>query len=425
MALLHGITFVALLASASAHAMMSFPPPRNALDRTLAPWNGTVPTFPIPFDHPNWCAVPDASATDPRKISGGGGQGCFWFNNGCDIGSESCDGVTGQTAGTNDGKFIMSGGGTPKNAWDKGIVVDPKYMNSSLGRNGFARPKFLKYPERNATNCDPRSRTINVNAECGSVEDFYFFMPWRYPGISPVTDSCGVAGGILPGQPKGIAGADYTETPLAKLGDLGSKLPAMPTGTVWTVGGIAEVGWTQKAWHGGGYQYRLAPASAPLTEKTFQKMPLEFVGNSSLRWGGEGGKRVYFDPTALGWEARGVEGGVWRKNPLSPGPFSWESYGQSSPPVCDEPAACAIGQPRNPGGISPCKCSGSGVCALPGHSESNCADLPQLEVVDSIRIPADLPPGEYGTSIGAQVPFHLYGAALGYTHFHTWSRSAP
>ena len=53
----------------------------------------------------------------------------------------------------------------------------------------------------------------------GSPEDFYFYMPWRYPGISPVTDSCGIAGGILPGQQKGIAGADYTETPLAKLGD--------------------------------------------------------------------------------------------------------------------------------------------------------------------------------------------------------------
>ena len=110
-------------------------------------------------------------------------------------------------------------------------------------------------------------------------------MPWRYPGITPVTDSCGVAGGILPGQAKGIAGADshwrdchfadtpspsvlkhllreegmqqndksrrrlgadYTQTPLAKLGDLGSKLPPMPTGTVWTAGGTAEVGWTRE-----------------------------------------------------------------------------------------------------------------------------------------------------------------------------------
>ena len=55
----------------SGHGMMSFPPPRNALDRKLAPWNGTVPAFPVPFDHPNFCAVPDASSADPRKISGG------------------------------------------------------------------------------------------------------------------------------------------------------------------------------------------------------------------------------------------------------------------------------------------------------------------------------------------------------------------
>ena len=136
-------------------------------------------------------------------------------------------------------------------------MVDPK---TQWLRKRIARPKFLKYPERNATNCDPRSRTINVNAPCGSAEDFYFYMPWRYPGITPVTDSCGVAGGILPGQAKGTAGADYTDTRLAKLGDLGSELPPMPTGTVWTAGGTAEVGWMLKSWHGGGYQVgRLAP----------------------------------------------------------------------------------------------------------------------------------------------------------------------
>jgi hypothetical protein len=84
-------------------------------------------------------------------------------------------------------------------------------------------------------------------------------MPWRYPGITPVTDSCGVAGGIVPGQQPGVAGADYTETPLAKLGDLGSRLPPMPTGTVWTAGGTAEVGWTLKAWHGGGCVRRPHP----------------------------------------------------------------------------------------------------------------------------------------------------------------------
>ena len=65
---------------------------------------------------------------------------------GCDIGSSSCDGVTGQAPGTNSGKFVYAGGGAPPNDWDKGIVADPKFMNSALGRTGFPRPKFLKYP---------------------------------------------------------------------------------------------------------------------------------------------------------------------------------------------------------------------------------------------------------------------------------------
>ena len=169
----------------------------------------------------------------------------------------------------------------------------------------------------------------------------------------------------------------------------------MPTGTVLTAGGTTEVGWTIKAWHGGGYQYRIAPASGPLNEEVFQKTPLEFVGNSSLRWGGEGGRRVYFNSTERGWEARGVEGAIWRKNPLPRGPWDWKIYGPSFEPVCEEPATCANGHSMNPGGISPCKCSGSGVCALPGHNESNCADLPQMEVVDTVRIPENLPPGDY------------------------------
>ena len=147
-------------------------------------------------------------------------------------------------------------------------------------------------------------------------------------------------------------------------------------------------------------QYRLCPRTVDgyevaLNEDCFQKTPLEFVGNSSLRWGGEGGRRVYFNSTERGWEARGVEGAIWRKNPLPRGPWGWQTYGPSFEPVCEEPATCANGHPMNPGGISPCKCSGSGVCALPGHNESNCADLPQMEVVDTVRIPENLPAGEY------------------------------
>ena len=38
--------------------------------------------------------------------------------------------------------------------------------------------------------------------------------------------------------------------------------------------------------------YRLCPADQKLTESCFQRLPLRFVGNSSLRWGGVGGEQV-------------------------------------------------------------------------------------------------------------------------------------
>ena len=142
-------------------------------------------------------------------------------------------------------------------------------------------------------------------------------------------------------------------------------------------------------------QYRLCPLGSKLDEECFQKTPLAFEGNSSLRFGGKGGERVYFNTTARGWETRGAEGGIWRKNPIPRGPWDWRAYGPSFEPVCANSASCANGKIRNPGGINPCKCAGSGLCALPGKLESNCADFPQMEVVDTVRVPAGLPAGDY------------------------------
>ena len=60
------------------HGAVSHPKPRNAIDGTIAPWNGTVPE-PMPFMF--WCTVPSAEAagTDPRNVTGSNGQACFWF----------------------------------------------------------------------------------------------------------------------------------------------------------------------------------------------------------------------------------------------------------------------------------------------------------------------------------------------------------
>ena len=74
-----------------------------------------------------------------------------------------------------------------------------------------------------------------------------------------------------------VAVAVWLRRRYAHHGMKGTDLPPMPTGTVWKIGGEAEVSWNVRNNHGGGYQYRLCPASEPLTEACFQKHPLEFV----------------------------------------------------------------------------------------------------------------------------------------------------
>eukprot|EP01048_Picozoa_sp_COSAG05_P018256 COSAG05_NODE_2640_length_2812_cov_471.011680_3_plen_104_part_00 len=51
--------------------------------------------------------------------------------------------------------------------------------------------------------------------------------------------------------------------------------------------------------HGGGYQWRIAPAKGALTEAVFQKTVLPFEGMSSLRWGGKAGKQLFFNATRI------------------------------------------------------------------------------------------------------------------------------
>ena len=62
------------------------------------------------------------------------------------------------------------------------------------------------------------------------------------------------------------AGA-YNRAVNAKRGDLGSRvLKPRPSGTVWKRSGIGVTRWQMTARHGGGYQFRLCPAGALLTE---------------------------------------------------------------------------------------------------------------------------------------------------------------
>lgn len=277
-------------------------------------------------------------AGDNGSLSLRNGQSCFWFSHGCTIFCDKCDGITGRLP-------------------HKGTCGNEKLVNATI--------------------CDPNLRTINRKAACGSKADFYYYNPWRAPGSAPVFDACGVAGGA-PKDPRLPApvGIRYQNTTHAKRGDLGSEaLPEAPSGTVWTAGGLAEVSWTVRSNHGGGYQYRLCPKSSTLSEECFQRTPLPFEGMSSLRWGGKRGKQLWFKGTYVS-EGTLPVGSTWAMNPIP-------RVDATKYPTAEDafPAPCYEENPPAEGGYG-------GLC-------SGWYGPDNLEIVDMVRVPADLPPGEY------------------------------
>ena len=134
---------------------------------------------------------------------------------------------------------------------------------------------------KQATINDPSQRTINRDAEAGSAADWTRFNPWRAPGSAPVYDPCGRASGgphATPGH------GEFTNTTYARIGDMGSRLPKLPSGAVWKAGDVVETVWSLRANHGGGFQWRLCPVEEPLTEACFQARPLPFVGQQSIQY---------------------------------------------------------------------------------------------------------------------------------------------
>ena len=90
----------------------------------------------------------------------------------------------------------------------------------------------------------------------------------------------------------------------------GLELPPLPP-AVWRRGSVQEVAWANNANHGGGYSYRLCPASSTLNEECFNHHPLTMVGQSKLRWGGVGGRELAYDAVNV---TVGTKAGVmWRK----------------------------------------------------------------------------------------------------------------
>lgn len=331
---------------------MIMPPSRNSIDSELPAWaNGHFP--PTGTIEPYACTC--TNGTDVCNS----GQSCFWFSQGCSIGCKACDG--------------------------KGARI-PNYDHCP--------GESIK-----ATLNDPKYRTANVHAEAGSDQDIFKHNPWRAPGMAPVFDACGMAGGNY--FEVFNAGA-YNTTKFAKQGDLGTKvLPVRKSGTVWTRGDVATTRWELTAAHGGGYQYRLCPASEPLTEACFQKMPLEFATPDK--------HMVVYANSSMNHEINATlvrEGGGigWMRHPI--------------PRITSE--ACDYVVPAGKHCNFPCPGCGAPKYSADGACPGNCKehypqwDLPEntgsdpalfpnpipqgmhdWAIEDTLKVPTNIPAGEY------------------------------
>lgn len=268
-------------------------------------------------------------------------------------------------------------------------------------------------------------RSYNVDVS-GGPADWSSTTPWRAPGTAPVFGSgCGVAGGNVIALPNGgdfdgIQGLD------------GAKLPKKQP-HVWQRGSVQEVAFAITANHGGGYQYRLCKSNglSLVSEECFQRTPLAFVGDT--HWVQYGNQTFQYDKmvtlprfpiprhaTTVGTHPAGSS---WARIPV-PG---CKLCDQS---VCGAPLLPNMSETFKPGGIygpdetfhgglawyrqQQCAqgCSGLNLTACPPGWTQFPEPLPGISgytglyppvgragfpysVVDQVKIPADIEPGEY------------------------------
>jgi len=354
------LLFLLFFSTVNGHGSMVYPPPRNAIDHDLSPWNGSVPSGSLSGNvNSGWCVVPNSSAPISKsgaRLSGMNGQACFWFSAGCSIGCNLCDGVT--------------RGPIPnipcKRPGDKTEMCARKMP---VCDNGIKAPKLPR-----------EARTVNTDVEDGAENDYYMYSPWRAPGTAHVLDPCGVAGGVNGTAGSNPYGISYINTSHARAGDKGTNIRRRDTGVVWTAGDVVEVSWTINANHGGGYYYRLCKLpsdGSQLTEDCFQKTPLRFVGNTSFRWNGD---RTTDEQIENVFVAVGTHpaGSTWAMNPVPRNDTA--QTGASFAPKCKE--VCTGCTEGGAPGCANCRCTGEW-------------GVPNLEIVDNVALPWMLPAGDY------------------------------
>ena len=215
---------VAAPAIVAGHMSMIIPASRNAMDNILPEWaGGRAPATACT------CANGKECDMGVRK-DGGGGQPCLWWSQGCSIGCDYC--IT-------DPRHEANHGQIPTNA------IEGAWPHTD--KAGF-RTAYCDEPGKSVL---PKEYwTMNTHAIDGAVNDSYKYNPWRAPGTAPVVDACGQAGGKFKQTPMG-GDSEFTTTPFAKMGDMGSKLP--PTnGTLpkWVAGTDVQVAFGMRFNHG-------------------------------------------------------------------------------------------------------------------------------------------------------------------------------
>lgn len=367
-----------LLSLAAGHGALYIPKPRNAMDSVLPEFQGGRSVIePCTCNNGNGGKDSAKNGCDMGLRGDGDGQSCLWWSQGCSIGCDKC--------ATESSDVNIKG--NPPNAGKIGFRK--RYCNSTF------QPTLPKH-----------AWTLNMDAEDGAEDDSYRYNPWRAPGFAPVVDPCGQAGGEYGFQKIGGDSVFYN-TSIAGKGVKGSQLPPVPreNRTKWTAGTWVEVAWGARYNHGGGYQYRLCPASEPLTEECFQRHPLDFDRKKQiLKWNNGtleypmGDKAIFVDGDLVK-----PQGSTWARNPI---PRIWDTKtGLHNPEACPGPSTRAAGSP--PGclafpapcpwdtytteGLLPCDNSGKHPQKCDGDGMSQCASDWVVGVIsDTVLIPKDL-----------------------------------
>lgn len=383
-----------LLASCVGHGALYVPTPRNALESVLPEFaDGKSPTQGCTCTNGN--PGGDYVSGCDQGLRGPSGQSCLWWSQGCSIGCKEC--VT-AIPGFNDftGKAPQAGK----------LGFNTRYCNASWNSAGAPVPMI-------SATLPKKAWTLNIAAEEGSTEDAYKFNPWRAPGYAPVVDACGQAGGKFKSQKIG-GDSIYTDTTLAKMGDMGSKLPPSVNKTEWVAGSYVEVAWGPLYNHGGGYQYRLCKTDTAggLTEECFQQTPLEFDrSKQTLVWNtkavpgkdgttppvpADGTLRFPVPEPIFVDEGTWPHGSTWARDPLPRIQDNLDGLANAS--SCPGPngrsgPGCVSFKPPCPWDHGMLDCKGKG-CHGTGMGACS-ADWVIGMISDTVLIPKHLVPGDY------------------------------